>query len=176
MDEQIYIFDSEGKRRPAINKTCDHCGEVYIVAKRFSKKSRFCNKICASNATKDQLVFYCSLCGVEFMRCRSKLNNSKYGLYFCSRLCKEKAQSFNGIPDFKPSSYKNGNYIDYRKLAFDTYGKKCNKCSYSTYERMLDVHHLNNDRSNNKIENLEVLCLWCHGLVTRNVPPHSRND
>ena len=35
---------------------------------------------------------------------------------------------------------------------------------------MLDVHHKDENRSNNKIENLEVLCVWCHAVLTRNSP------
>lgn len=32
---------------------------------------------------------------------------------------------------------------------------------------LLDVHHVDGNRKHNKIENLEVLCVWCHAIVTR---------
>lgn len=48
------------------------------------------------------------------------------------------------------------------------------RCAYDAHEQMLDVHHRDGDRKNNKIENLEVLCVWCHALETRGVPSHSR--
>jgi hypothetical protein len=44
-----------------------------------------------------------------------------------------------------------------------------------TDERMLDVHHKNNDRNDNRLKNLEVLCVWCHALHTRNITPHPWN-
>lgn len=32
---------------------------------------------------------------------------------------------------------------------------------------MLDVHHVDGDRSNGEIANLAVLCVFCHALITR---------
>jgi len=50
-------------------------------------------------------------------------------------------------------------------------GKKkeeCEKCKRSTWfnEKIpLDLHHLNGDRFDNRLENLEILCKNCHGLT-----------
>ena len=41
------------------------------------------------------------------------------------------------------------------------YHKKCERCSNS--EDLL-VHHIDRDRSNNEIDNLEVLCTSCHAV------------
>lgn len=60
-------------------------------------------------------------------------------------------------------------HTKYRKRALKYYGGKCNVCNYSVCENMLDVHHIDNDRSNNKIENLEVLCVWHHACKTRKI-------
>src|SRR5438876_2230962 len=40
---------------------------------------------------------------------------------------------------------------------------------------MLDVDHLDNDRTNNSLDNLRVVCVWCHALKTRGVPAHDWN-
>jgi hypothetical protein len=40
---------------------------------------------------------------------------------------------------------------------------------------MLDVHHKDGDRENGSIENLEVLCVWCHALYTRKILGPSPN-
>ena len=66
------------------------------------------------------------------------------------------------------------NWVDgcsgYREKALAHYGEQC-ECSdcdnQNALMEMLDVHHLDGDRSNNQIENLVVLCVWCHALVTR---------
>jgi len=45
---------------------------------------------------KNDIGITCHICGKHFNRKESKLKCSKSGLYFCSRECKEKAQSING--------------------------------------------------------------------------------
>lgn len=60
------------------------------------------------------------------------------------------------------AKYKDGRNI-YRKIAFNHYGKKCQKCGVDDM-RVLTVHHKDRNRKNNNIENLEVLCYNCHYL------------
>jgi 5-methylcytosine-specific restriction endonuclease McrA len=40
-------------------------------------------------------------------------------------------------------------------------GGYCERCNYSKYE-VLQVHHKNRKRTNNNIENLEIICPNCH--------------
>lgn len=40
-------------------------------------------------------------------------------------------------------------------------GKSCEKCGYNKYE-ILQVHHKNKNRNDNKVENLEIICPNCH--------------
>lgn len=40
-------------------------------------------------------------------------------------------------------------------------------CGYSTEEVILDVHHIDGNRGNNSLGNLEVLCVWCHAWTHR---------
>ena len=40
-------------------------------------------------------------------------------------------------------------------------GGYCERCNYSKYE-VLQVHHKNRKRTNNKIENLEIICPNCY--------------
>lgn len=75
----------------------------------------------------------------------------------------------NGVLTY--DHYKGG-LITYRKRALRHFGKKCVKCSYDKDERMLDVHHIDGQRGNSDMNNLEVLCVWCHALGTRDVPFH----
>lgn len=40
-------------------------------------------------------------------------------------------------------------------------GKKCERCGYDLYE-ILHVHHIDRNRDNNVLNNLELLCPNCH--------------
>lgn len=60
----------------------------------------------------------------------------------------------------------------YRRRALMEYGAFCDMCGYSKYVEMLEVNHRDHNRKNNKLENLEVLCSWCHKIETMKVPWH----
>ncbi len=92
------------------------------------------------------------------MKSRQK---SKSGFDFCSRMCKELAQRIGGT--IIPSHYGDvAGKDNYRKLAFDVYPHKCAKCNYSNYIEVLEVHHIDRNRQNSKVENLVILCPTCH--------------
>ncbi len=56
----------------------------------------------------------------------------------------------------KVEHYKN---IKIRLL--DLRGKICERCGYSKYE-ILQVHHKDKNRENNRFDNLELICPNCH--------------
>ena len=53
----------------------------------------------------------CAKCGKEFYKNESKKKNSKSGLFFCTRTCKDSAQTIGngGIKKIMPPHYGNGN-------------------------------------------------------------------
>ena len=63
----------------------------------------------------------------------------------------------------------------YRQRAFEHHGEVCDKCGYSDEPKMLDVHHIDSNRRNNHINNLRVLCVWCHALITRGIEKEKPN-
>jgi 5-methylcytosine-specific restriction endonuclease McrA len=48
--------------------------------------------------------------------------------------------------------------------AFAVYGRRCADCSRS--DLPLEVHHVNSDKTDNRITNLVPLCRDCHRLAT----------
>ncbi len=54
--------------------------------------------------------------------------------------------------------YKNG-IGTFRKRALDYYGAICNRCGTT---KDICVHHRDEDRTNNELDNLEVVCKKCH--------------
>lgn len=51
----------------------------------------------------------------------------------------------------------------YREKAISQKGENCNECGVGPEEANIIVHHIDRDRDNNHIDNLEVLCKSCHG-------------
>lgn len=62
---------------------------------------------------------------------------------------------------------KNIHVRTYREKALEYYGRECSTCGFGEHELLLDVHHLDEDRSHNDLENLAVLCVMCHARITR---------
>lgn len=174
LDEDDYILSDkyDGSIRKMYRKFCS-CGNEFFVPKHKYYKVRYCSISCASKAKQNRETIICANCQQLFERPVSDKNNSKTGTYFCSRRCKDEAQGIDGIEVIQPPHYKDG-VSSYRARAFKYYGAKCSICGYSEHPLMLDVDHIDSDRSNNKLDNLQVLCVWCHALKTRGVPYHER--
>lgn len=68
---------------------------------------------------------------------------------------------------FFRTNQDNPNYINgrssYRKYALTKLGSECIECGYSNIDA-LEVHHIDKDRANNNLSNLEILCANCHKL------------
>jgi hypothetical protein len=80
--------------------------------------------------------------------------------FFCSRKCQYTYQS-EASKGLGNNGYKNGNKC-FRQIALQEYGHACTRCEYSL---IVEVHHINGDHSDNRLENLDVLCPNCHSEV-----------
>jgi hypothetical protein len=164
----------DGRMRCLTLRICEMCrGEFY--APRHVKK-RYCSRDCSAKASKSRCELNCDWCGGKFEVKLSRLRNSKKGLHFCSRSCKDRAQRLDGIQELHPPHYgttTGSSFAAYRKQALRIHGARCRHCGYSEDVRMLDVDHIDGNRDNNDIRNWQVLCVWCHALKTRGVPPHA---
>ena len=54
--------------------------------------------------------------------------------------------------------------VNYRKLAFEKYAHICAYCGFGV-EAVLEVAHIDGDRSNNELVNLVILCPNCHKML-----------
>lgn len=100
-----------------------------------------------------------------------KNNNAK----FCSNKCRTSYNSYKWCLKNnkfkKPGVGSGGNQLGednhqyktgigtYNKKALAYYGHVCNRCKTNSN---LVVHHIDEDRTNNNLNNLEVLCKKCH--------------
>lgn len=162
-------LDTECRVRLFNHYSCDYCGVEYKKQARIaggSKYEHYCSIRCgnSANVNNNLVTCECAHCGNQFTRTKARLKNSKHGVYFCSRSCKDKGQSY--IKEIQPDHYGNGEH-SYRVKALNNLPNICAVCSYSNVDA-LEVHHIDKNRENNSLSNLLVLCANCHTLVHKN--------
>jgi len=158
-----------------MNKTTDinclKCGKLASVPTIETKRGngKFCSQSCASSyntkkyyESKKILNVVCNYCAKKFYRPPSKMK-SKSGWYFCCRRHKDLAQRLGGCKEIQPDHYGNGK-CSYRAIALREYDNKCMRCGYDTHSAAIIVHHRDRDRTNNTLDNLEILCCNCHAI------------
>lgn len=129
------------------------------------KNIYFCSDECRSTYKKTGNKIKCFTCGKEVYKTKKEQRKSKSGRLYCSQSC--------AIADINKRTKTKENPHTYRDKALRHYGSICQspnceitKLGIEIPEEMLDVHHKDGNRDNNKLENLEVLCVWCHRKET----------
>ena len=101
----------------------------------------------------------CAFCGKEIDRKPSEIKRSKTGNVYCNKSCSNSKNNTLFKSDKNHQNYKTG-ISSYRKKAFKT-GDKCEECKIDELY-VLEVHHIDGNRKNNKKDNLKILCANCH--------------
>lgn len=155
-----------------MNRNCIICDQVYQAEARYVNRgqgltcSRACGTILSSRkrSVNPEPNVTCSWCKTDFYRQPSHLQGSKSGLFFCCREHKDSAQKLGGMKEIMPPHYGTANVPEYRRKAFSFYPNKCRVCDWNEYPDILQVNHIDLNRSNNAIENLEILCPTHHDV------------
>ncbi len=150
-------------------RQCKYCGAKYNAEQRYLDRGQglFCSISCSSSyhqaiKPKPEPNVFCALCQTPFYLNNSKQKNSRSGLFFCTRDHKDLAQRIGGIEAIMPPHYSDGMFINYRKLAFESLPNECAVCGWDECLEVLEVNHKDLNRSNNNVENLEILCPTHH--------------
>lgn len=156
-----------------IEKDCLNCGEKFLAPKKEIKRGngKFCSRSCCSQhrvaqREKPQPNVSCANCGKEFYKNASKKRNSKSGLFFCERKCKDEAQRMGGIKEIMPDHYGKGTrtYVSICKAHHDMICVVCGE------DKIVAVHHYDRNHHNDDPKNLVPLCPTHHYYV------HSRYE
>lgn len=158
-----------------IERKCINCESLFITRQADIDRGhgKFCSKKCffllrSKNAKIRRIEIEsipnakCDWCKILYYR--KKFDTSKHGFFFCSRKCKDNAQKIGGIKEIQPSHYGD-ECTSYRKIAFENFKNECVKCGYKENSYALEVHHKDENRKNNNISNLEILCCNCHTII-----------
>lgn len=93
----------------------------------------------------------CKVCGKVYEWTGRKLTKAYEKSQFCSRSCANNR-----------TEWWKDNATDYRTIAFRHYKKECAICGF---DKIVAVHHRDEDRSNNQISNLVPLCPNHHEMI-----------
>lgn len=156
----LSIIDKWGKKRKAIRFKCSFCLKEVVHRIWKNRLNKFCSQDCASayKSRKVSRQVECLMCNKTITRPISRVRI----INFCNRECKELFQSAELHPNWKDGRGS------YRERCIRKFGFICNKkqeCplkNISLPEFGFEVDHIDSNRNNNKIENLQVLCLLCH--------------
>ena len=158
------------RNRKAFRTNCGYCGKEIVRETRDRKTKsgkHYCDVSCSnSDLLRNRVKLSCSYCGKEIEKAPSKIRASRSGHLFCDRNCKDLASRLyqnNTVWDMLPEHYGTSK-TRYRDYALREYGSKCQKCGYDKNPAALTVHHKDRNRSNNSMDNLEVLCANCHAI------------
>ena len=151
---------------PLIRK-CKLCLKQFKTKPFFVKNGggKYCSAKCHHAAMKNGKVVACHTCGKEVYKPLKALRISKSKKWFCTKSCQTTWRNveFSGA---KHANYKNGQFTYRSILGRTKVPKKCRLCSIDDI-RVLAVHHVDENRTNNRVENLIWLCHNCHHLVHR---------
>jgi len=145
--------------------TCQQCTTTFNAKSSWLKNGygKFCSRNCASSHRKNGQDVACDVCNTQVYKSQKALKGSKSGKFFCGKSCQTtwRNQQFKG--DMHPN-WKEGKHAYRRMMHASERPKICGRCQ-TTDVRVLAVHHVDHDRSNNTLDNLVWLCHNCHHLT-----------
>jgi hypothetical protein len=136
-------------------KTAKYCSrECRRKSRRKPKAARFCKK--CENSIPDGLNSNATFCS---SRCRAAYHSINFRVK--AGAIKNPGVGSGGAQWGKSNHrYKTG-IGSYSKKVFDAFDNSCKRCGSTDKSRLL-VHHVDHDRTNNELNNLEILCKKCH--------------
>ena len=149
---------------PIIQK-CLICKKQFATKMFYIKKGqgKYCSAVCQYAAARKGKTVQCFQCGKDVYRKPHLLKLSQSGKYFCSKSCQTTWRNGEYIGS-KHANWKDGLYAYRSVLTRHKVPQICKLCKTDDV-RVLAVHHIDQNRKNNRVDNLAWLCHNCHHLV-----------
>ena len=133
---------------------CWQCGKTFAVIPQRAKTARYCSQRCYFQTLKDwtpSIAKECAWCGAQF-----NVPPSHADQRCCSQSCSASLR-WDG---YRPR-WTNGLRGKYQRAGLL---ERCEWCGYSAHPEILELHHKDRDKKNNKRKNIAVLCPNCHKI------------
>lgn len=150
---------------PQVN--CKICSKEFYAKPHWLKQGwgKYCSLKCSKIGRRNGEYRKCHICGKKAYKNKKALERSKSGKFFCGKSCQTKWRNSEVFSGPRHVNWKGGASVNYREiLDRNNVPKICRLCGTKD-ERVLIVHHLDKNRTNNIPENLIRLCCNCHFLI-----------
>ena len=155
---------------------CLYCGKEITEG---DSRKKFCNSSCAASYN-DKLYIKRKKKEKKCLFCGKKIERGN----FCDNTCRSKHKAKQYIERWKKGEEtglrgKYGMATAVRNYIFESKENKCECCGNNyinpyTGLSVLQIHHKDGDCTNNKEENLQLLCPTCHAM-TENFGSRNKN-
>lgn len=143
---------------------CNFCGIQFVYRRRNIKRNKnfYCSKDCGYKAKIRRMRVSCDWCGTHFDKKISDINRSKHN--FCKHKCSVDFTRWTGKRNVNPKL--NGVHI-HRKIMEEYLGRKLHIDE--------EVHHIDGNHLNNRIENMVVISKSEHSRIHASMKKRGTN-
>ena len=162
--ENVIVISDYINRRSDLKLQCLDCGHEWKTTAQNVLYTANNSSIhhCPNCGLKDGEYFNCGYCGKQIYRTQKDIDKNISGFFYCSKECGNKHK--NQLREERGEWAVSPN--NYRSRALKTYLNQCMCCGWDEDPRILEAHHIDEDRTHNEIENLCLLCPTCHRKIT----------
>ena len=160
---KLFILGLKYKDYFFIEKKCQFCEKIFKTTNK--RKKKFCNHSCATkynNKQRGHKIYN----KIKCLNCNNEISERKK---FCSNKCQG-----DYVKKITYEKIKNGDVTlsekSYKEYLILLHGNKCMECGWDkvnpvTGKCPIELEHIDGDSTNNKLENLCLLCPNCHSLT-----------
>lgn len=141
------------------SKKCENCGDIIL-----GKRKKFCSSSCSATFNNKFRIKKsygnCECCNKELKRHQKK---------YCSNACQGSLKQKNIFESIEKGEL-NFHEESFKRYMIQKHGAKCMECGWCEINKYtgkipIQLEHVDGDSSNNKLENLKLLCPNCHTLT-----------
>ncbi len=144
---------------------CKICSTSFYAKPRHLKVGwgKFCSQKCQFKSQRNGVNVKCAACGELIYRTPRHFKHSKSKLFFCNKSCLAVWKNKNSLIGEDHVNWKNGEHAYRNIMKRGGAPQVCKSCGMRD-PRLLLVHHIDGERTNNTLKNLMWLCHNCHFL------------